>query len=80
MTATEARQNFGQFLDFGIQELVVIRRQNRELGVEPDPEEVELEEAWVREADERMMAFRDGKIFAVNGPQAMADLRAKFVK
>ena len=33
MTATEARQNFGQFLDFGIQEPVVIRRQKRELGV-----------------------------------------------
>lgn len=33
MTATEARQNFGQFLDFGIQEPVVIKRQKRELGV-----------------------------------------------
>ncbi len=33
MTATDARQNFGQFLDFGIQEPVVIRRQKRELGV-----------------------------------------------
>jgi len=33
MTATEARQNFGQFLDFGIQEPVVICRQKRELGV-----------------------------------------------
>jgi PHD/YefM family antitoxin component YafN of YafNO toxin-antitoxin module len=33
MTATEVRQNFGQFLDFGIQEPVVIRRQKRELGV-----------------------------------------------
>ena len=33
MTATNARQNFGQFLDFGIQEPVVIGRQKRELGV-----------------------------------------------
>lgn len=33
MTATAARQNFGQFLDFGIQEPVVIKRQKRDLGV-----------------------------------------------
>lgn len=33
MSATDARQNFGQFLDFGIQEPVVIKRQKRELGV-----------------------------------------------
>lgn len=33
MTATDARQNFGQFLDYGIQEPVLIRRQKRELGV-----------------------------------------------
>lgn len=33
MTATDVRQNFGQFLDFGIQEPVIIRRQKRELGV-----------------------------------------------
>ncbi len=33
MTASEARQNFGQFLDYGIQEPVVVKRQKRELGV-----------------------------------------------
>ena len=33
MTATDARQNFGQFLDFGIVEPVVIKRQKRDLGV-----------------------------------------------
>lgn len=33
MTASEARQNFGQFLDYGIQEPVVIKRHERELGV-----------------------------------------------
>jgi hypothetical protein len=33
MTATDARQNFGQFLDYGIQEPVVIKRQKRDLGV-----------------------------------------------
>jgi PHD/YefM family antitoxin component YafN of YafNO toxin-antitoxin module len=33
MTATNVRQNFGEFLDFGIQEPVVIKRQKRALGV-----------------------------------------------
>lgn len=33
MTASEVRQNFGQFLDYGIQEPVVVKRQKRELGV-----------------------------------------------
>jgi PHD/YefM family antitoxin component YafN of YafNO toxin-antitoxin module len=33
MTASEARQNFGQFLDYGIQEPVVIKRHQRDLGV-----------------------------------------------
>ena len=39
-----------------------------------------LREAWVREADERMRAFRDGEISAVDGPQAMAELRSRFPK
>ncbi|TSA31333.1 MAG: addiction module protein [Verrucomicrobiaceae bacterium] len=39
-----------------------------------------LREAWVREADERMRAFRDGEISAVDGPQAMAELRSRFSK
>ncbi len=33
MSATDARQNFGQFLDFGIQEPVSIKRQKRDFGV-----------------------------------------------
>jgi hypothetical protein len=33
MTASEVRQNFGQFLDYGIQEPVVVKRQKRELGI-----------------------------------------------
>ena len=33
MTASEARQNFGQFLDYGIKEPVVIKRHQRDLGV-----------------------------------------------
>jgi len=39
-----------------------------------------LREAWVREADERMRAFCDGEISAVDGPQAMADIRSQFSK
>lgn len=39
-----------------------------------------LREAWVREADERTRAFRAGEITAVDGPQAMAELRSRFVK
>ena len=39
-----------------------------------------LRESWVREADARMRAFRAGDITAVDGPQAMADLRSRFVK
>jgi len=33
MSATDVKQNFGQFLDFGNVEPVVIRRQRRDLGV-----------------------------------------------
>ncbi len=47
-------------------------------SISPSPSA--LREAWVREADERMRAFRDGEISAVNGPQAMAELRSRFSK
>lgn len=33
---------------------------------------------WVQEADDRMEAYRAGDVEAVDGPQAMADLRARF--
>ncbi len=42
------------------------------------PTPSELEEAWIREADERLEAFRQGQIEAADGPSAMADLRARF--
>ena len=42
------------------------------------PTPAELEAAWVREADERLQAFRAGQIDAVDGPSALADLRARF--
>ena len=47
-------------------------------SISPSPSA--LREAWVREADERMRAFRDGEISAVDGPQAIADLRSRFSK
>ena len=37
-----------------------------------------LDSAWLREADDRMMAFRSGKIEAVSGPKALAELRREF--
>jgi len=37
----------------------------------------ELRAAWVREADERMQAFREGKISAVEGLRAIAGLRSR---
>ena len=38
----------------------------------------ELEEAWICEAENRMAAFREGRIEAVSGLRAMAELRACF--
>jgi len=37
-----------------------------------------LRDAWVQEAESRLVAYRDGKIPAVDGPQAMSELRARF--
>ena len=39
---------------------------------------VGLDDAWLREADERMTAYREGKIDAVPGPEALAELRREF--
>ncbi len=44
------------------------------------PTPSDLEAAWVREADERLRAFRMGEIDAIEGHTAMAQLRAKFPK
>jgi len=38
----------------------------------------ELKKAWIREADARMNAFREGKISAINGPQAMEEIRSRY--
>ena len=32
ISSTEARQNFGRFLDTGSHEILVVKRQNREIG------------------------------------------------
>jgi putative addiction module component (TIGR02574 family) len=37
-----------------------------------------LDAVWIREADSRMEAFREGQIEAVSGVEAMTDLRRKF--
>lgn len=39
-----------------------------------------VREAWIREADERMRAFRAGEITTVDGPKAMAELRKRYSK
>lgn len=39
---------------------------------------VGLDAAWIREADSRMAAFQEGRIASVDGPEAMAGLRAEF--
>lgn len=39
-----------------------------------------LREAWIMESDSRMEAFREGRIQAVDGPAAMAELQARFAK
>ncbi len=42
------------------------------------PTSSELRGKWVQEADERMRAYRDGEIEAIDGPSAMAELRSQF--
>lgn len=38
----------------------------------------DLHRQWVAEAESRLKAYRNGAISAVDGPQTMASLRAKF--
>lgn len=40
----------------------------------------ELRQTWLHEVDSRMDAFRNGEIPAVDGPQALAELRSRFCK
>jgi len=39
-----------------------------------------LKDAWVEEVESRMAAYRHGKIAAVDGPSAMAELRSRFAR
>lgn len=39
-----------------------------------------LRQTWLHEVDSRMDAFQSGSIEAVDGPQAMAELRTRFRK
>jgi hypothetical protein len=36
--------------------------------------------SWLREADDRMKAFHEGKIEAMNGPEVLAELRGKYTR
>lgn len=42
------------------------------------PTSPEIEQAWIRETNDRLDAFRQGQIQAVDGEEAMADLKARF--
>lgn len=39
-----------------------------------------LTDAWIDEADSRMNAYHAGRITAVDGPKAIAELRSRFGK
>lgn len=44
------------------------------------PTSKNLQAAWVRESDDRLSSYRNGEIPAVDGPQAMAELRERFAR
>ena len=39
-----------------------------------------IRESWVAESEDQLKAYQLGEISAVDGPQAMADLKARFGK
>ena len=39
-----------------------------------------LSESWIEESENRIKAYKSGKISAVDGPQAMADLKLRYGK
>lgn len=43
------------------------------------PVNSELHEAWAVEAEDHMKAYQAGTIAAIDGPQALADLRNRWV-
>lgn len=38
----------------------------------------DLEEEWIHEAESRMLGFREKRIAAISGPEAMSDSRREF--
>jgi len=53
MTSTEVRQNFGEFLEKGSRQPIIIKRQNREIGaVVPMQEYMKLRQLQRRELDQ----------------------------
>ncbi len=40
----------------------------------------ELKQSWIDEAEDRMAAFREGRIQAIDGAAAITDLKARFAK
>ena len=39
-----------------------------------------IENAWAKESEDRVVAYRTGQLSAVDGPNAMAELQAKYSK
>jgi hypothetical protein len=37
-----------------------------------------IREGWIREVEDRMQGFREGKIMSVDGPEALEELRSRF--
>jgi len=58
MTSTEARLKFGEFLDKGSRQPVIIKRQNREVGAFVPMQDLEkLRQLRLQEIDERAKAL-----------------------
>ncbi|HAZ00328.1 MAG TPA: hypothetical protein DCY38_06030 [Opitutae bacterium] len=57
MSSTEARANFGEFLDKGSREPVIVKRQNREIGAfVPMSDLKKLRKLRLQELDETVQA------------------------
>lgn len=60
MSSTEARANFGEFLDRGSREPIIVKRQNREVGAfVPMSDVAKLRKLRLQELDELVMAVSE---------------------
>ena len=60
MTSSEVRQNFGEFLEKGSREPVIIKRQNREIGAfVPIEDYKKLRQLRMEELDHAVAALSD---------------------